>query len=133
MVRKSNSLRTAKREGFKHISNWVRDDGQTKLAHLNWEERAGWLYAFVVDETVMYIGLTTGVLRSRMDNYRHFKQDQPARLREHIEVELANGKDVLLYGRQVPAGESLVVEEARLIRELDPPWNIAKPGLVPVS
>ena len=127
MADRPKTLRKAITEGFEHVSNWTREGDRTKLAHLNWEEKAGWLYAFVVEGTVMYIGLTTGVLRSRMDHYRHLKQDQPARLRELIEGELDDGQGVLLYGRHIRDGQSLIREEARLIHELDPPWNIAKP------
>jgi hypothetical protein len=37
----------------------------------DWKDHGGWLYAFVVDGEVKYIGLTGRVLRGRMDDYSH--------------------------------------------------------------
>jgi hypothetical protein len=55
---------------FELVTEWVMKGDRIALRALDWREHGGWLYAFVVDGEVKYIGLTNRVLRSRMDNYR---------------------------------------------------------------
>ena len=84
---------------------------------------SGWLYAFVVEEKVMYVGLTERILRSRMDDYRHIKGEQTIRMRELISAKLKANRDVLVYGRREYDSDTLWAEEAKLRRMLDPAWN----------
>ena len=111
-------------EGFSKITEWEWRNPKIRLASLDWTESSSWLYAFVVDDRVMYVGLTERVLRSRMDNYRDSPGDQNERLRELIKAELGTGHRVDVYGKRDVPAEDLHCEEDRLRREWDPPWNL---------
>ena len=89
----------------------------------DWKDHSGWLYAFVVDGEVKYIGLTDRVLRSRMSDYSHIKNTQTIRLRELIVDELRAGRIVQVFGLREPNTVKLVAEESRLRAAHRPPWN----------
>ena len=80
--------------GFEEITEWEIHKDSIRLKSLNWDENSGWLYAFVVKNRVCYIGLTTRVLRSRMDDYRHIQGSQTNRLRGLLVSELNKGNRV---------------------------------------
>lgn len=80
------------RIGFEPITEWVMKGDKIALRTLDWKQNGGWLYAFVVNDEVRYIGLTNRVLRSRMDDYRDQKSSQTMRLREAISAELNDGR-----------------------------------------
>ena len=110
--------------GFEPITEWLLTNRGIALAGLDWNENSGWLYAFVVGDEAKYVGLTRGVLRSRMDNYRDQKQDQGQRIRECIVHELEGGAVVKIYGLPINDPEFLVREEERLRAQLRPEWNL---------
>jgi len=111
-------------EGFEPITRWIIKKGKIKPESLHWEEAISWLYAFVVDEKELkYIGLTTRVLRSRLDDYSYITEEQCERMRALIMSELEKGRTVSIYGKKVEEGIDLFSEEARLRSELSPPWN----------
>ncbi len=109
--------------GFTPVTRWVPKGDRIKLADLNWSEKAGWLYAFAVAQEVKYVGLTSRILRSRMDNYRDQSDSQNERVREAISLALDAGHDVWILGLPVAEPERRASEEARLRSELCPPWN----------
>ena len=119
----SKKVGDLRREGFEQVTRWVRRDDKTKLEHLNWTEYSGWPYAFVVGDTVMYIGLTERILRSRMDDYRPIKGEQTSRMQQLITAELASGRDVFVFGRREADVAKLWEDEARLRRDFEPAWN----------
>lgn len=89
--------------GFDLISQWRRSEKGIQVAHLDWVDCAGWLYAFVSDGTVKYVGLTGGVLRTRLDQYRdgadaYGHETQCGRIKARILHELQGGHSVLIYG-----------------------------------
>jgi hypothetical protein len=88
-----------------------------------WQDHGGWLYAFIVDEEVKYIGLTDRVLRSRMSDYSHIRNTQTHRIREQIIAQLSAGRRVQVYGWRHRDKAVLVAEELRLRAEHRPPWN----------
>ncbi len=109
--------------GFKEITQWEVKDENIRLASLDWSDQSGWLYAFAVGEEVKYVGRTTRVLRSRMDDYRDNQTEQPQRLRVEIIAELREGRSVSIYGLPEADRSKLESEEKRLRDELSPPWN----------
>jgi hypothetical protein len=119
-------------EGFQLVTRWKLDGRRIKPASLYWDECGGWLYAFVIDGAVKYIGLTTGVLRTRLDQYRAGKeaygqQTQCGRIKAMICEQLLDGKAVEIYGLRKPFSrkETLAAEEGRLIAAYRSPslWN----------
>lgn len=119
----SQLLEQLKVLGFTPVTRWVLKGDRIKLADLDWVEEAGWLYAFAVAQEVKYVGLTSRVLRSRMDNYRDQSDSQNERVREAIRLALDAGHDVWILGLPVAEPERRASEEARLRSELCPPWN----------
>jgi hypothetical protein len=111
------------RTGFQSITDWTMRGDKIVLRSIAWKDHGGWLYAFVVDEDVKYVGLTNRVLRSRMSDYAHLGNSQTARLRRLIAAELAAGRVVAIYGRKEAEKERLVAEEDRLRLTYRPPWN----------
>ncbi len=97
--------------------------GKIKPATLDWEDHSGWLYAFVVQGEVKYIGLAGRVLRSRLDDYTYIKNSQTTRLREAIFAELKAGRSVQIYGWKEFKKDALIAEEVRLRATYRPPWN----------
>ncbi|HVA29626.1 MAG TPA: hypothetical protein VNF68_15695 [Candidatus Baltobacteraceae bacterium] len=109
--------------GFEPITNWVLKGSRIGLESLAFEENGGWLYAFVVDGDVKYIGLTTRVLRSRMDDYAYIHNSQTDRLRSLIMTELQAGRAVQIYGSKQSDAATLAAEESRLRALHNPDWN----------
>ncbi len=91
------------------------------LCSFEWEDYGGWLYPFVIENSVKYIGLTR--LRSRMSNYSHIRQSQTERLRRLIHTELIAGRIVHVFGLKEADSATLLREESRLISLHRPPWN----------
>jgi hypothetical protein len=109
--------------GFEPITEWIIKGSKIGPLGLDWEDHGGWLYAFVVDGEVKYIGLTDRVLRSRMGDYSHIKNTQTTGLREKIMTELSVGRRVHVFGWRQPDKSILIAEELRLRAEHRPPWN----------
>jgi len=110
--------------GFEPVTQWVMKGERIGPASFKWQDHGGWLYAFVVDGEVKYIGLTDRVLRSRMSDYSHIKNSQTDRLRGLIVHELTAGRIVDVFGWKQRDVDILRVEEARLRATYHPPWNL---------
>jgi hypothetical protein len=108
------------KHGFVLVTEWVRKGEKLALKSLGWPDHGGWVYAFVVEGEVRYIGMTNRVLRSRMDDYRHIDNEQTSRLRRHIAAELDAGRSVEIYGQK---NSSPIADEAKLIAACQPEWN----------
>lgn len=111
------------KHGFEHVTRWVRHNDTIKLESLAWKETAGWIYAFVSEGRVRYVGITTMVLRSRMDSYAHLSND---RVRPLILQCLNKGQEVEIYGlrRQGVSKSDLEMEESQLMKSLRTDWNV---------
>ncbi len=111
--------------GFEELSEWEIRHEKIKPAHLNWDETSGWIYAYATDDSVKYVGITTNVLRSRLDNYSYSINDRVGAL---IKEELESGKKVGIYGlrRHAIPQIDLEKEESALIRSLKAEWNVRK-------
>lgn len=121
-------------KGFEPITEWIPRGHGIGVATLRWEECGGWIYAFVVDGTVKYIGITGGVLRTRLDQYRNGKdsygyESQCGRIRSEIIRELSARRTVEIYGSRRPnwTMDALKADENLLIDEFRPLgiWNRA--------
>ena len=121
------------RAGFQLIGEWKRQpDGEMTLDGTAPTDPG--VYAFVVDDVVMYVGLTNNSLKTRFEQYRygHEKQRTNARLKNLIGKSLSEGQQVKVLiatpeplewnGLPVNAAAGL---EAGLIEMIRPEWNIA--------
>ena len=118
-----DNLSRLDRLGFERITNWDPYEDRIKPRSLKWQDVSGWIYAFVADDHVRYIGMTTRILRSRLDNYAH-QVGEP--MRERVRECLNNGCNVEIYGLRRPSvGEAQIkAEESKLIAEFKPDWNV---------
>ena len=91
------------------------------------------VYAFVVDDIVVYVGLTLSSLQGRLDQYRrgHETQLTNARINDLIAQTLSGGKRVKvlvatpepLEWNDLPVNTAAGLE-AGLIEMIQPAWNI---------
>jgi hypothetical protein len=117
--------------GFISLGEWKIVDGKIKL-----EKRAphgAGVYAFVLDDAVVYVGVTHNGLQTRMDQYRygHEKQKTNARINGLISSALANGSKVETLVAEPTASDwnGLPVDgaaglEVGLIEIIQPVWNM---------
>jgi hypothetical protein len=74
-VRKETSWDVLLRAGFRHAGNWTRlSDGTIKIEG-KIPSHAG-VYALILDDDVVYVGLTLNGLQTRMDLYRRGHKGQ---------------------------------------------------------
>ena len=57
-----------KNHGFEEITYWVLKRDVPKAYSLDWSDTAGWIYAFATSDSLKDIGMTTNLLRSRLEN-----------------------------------------------------------------
>ena len=122
--------------GFELCGSWTRgDDGTLKLALDNVPDGRNVLYAFVVDETVAYVGKTVQGVAKRMRGYRrpHASQttnvrvnslilDQLETIPVHIYVWACDG--LMTYGGfRLDLAAGL---ENSIVHNIKPEWNIRK-------
>ena len=118
--------------GFEYITDWVFKDDRVKPASLDWEEISGWIYAFVTEDKIRYIGMTETVLRTRLDQYSYQKNkqhpDTSDRVRGYIQECLDQDITVNIYGLEQPEKSKPEIEalETELINKFDPDWNRKK-------
>jgi hypothetical protein len=119
------------RAGFHFLGEWKGENEDIQI-DARVPVDAG-VYSFVVDDVVMYVGLTQRGLRARLDAYRrgYEKQKTNARVKALIQGALASGKRVKVLVAVPTAGEwnGLPVNtaaglEAGLISMIRPAWNV---------
>jgi hypothetical protein len=130
--REPTSWEVLLRAGFQFVGEWTQDPESTIKIDATAPLQPG-VYAFVVDDIVMYVGLTNNNLRTRFDQYRrgHEGQRTSARVNKLIANSLSDGKRVKVlitipeqlqwHGLPVNTAAGL---EAGLIQMIQPPWNI---------
>jgi hypothetical protein len=122
--------------GFIECGEWVAAEDQLVPNLLKCADNRNILYAFVVDDVVMYIGKTVQSFRARMQGYRTPGATQLTNVRNHKNIRnaLGSGQRVAIYvlpdngllkygGFHVNLAAGL---EDALVRELQPPWNGGK-------
>lgn len=120
------------RAGFQHLGQWTQDADSGIRLDAKAPTDPG-IYAFVLGDTVAYIGLTNNGLRIRLDQYRvgHAGQKTNARVKELIVKALSAGLQVkVLIATPAPLewnGLPVITAaglEAGLIQMIRPAWNI---------
>ncbi len=130
--REDTSWKVLTEAGFQFVGEWTRDP--ESLLRLDAKAPAApGVYAFVVDDIVVYVGLTLGGLKKRLDQYRRGHESQATNLRinKRISQTLHEGKKVkVLVATPEPCEwQDLPVNtaaglEAGLIEMIRPAWNI---------
>jgi hypothetical protein len=118
--------------GFQFIGEWAPDaESQIRLDAI--APSVPGVYAFIVEDIVVYIGLTLNGLKTRFDQYRrgHKGQKTSSRIKALISETLGAGKHVkVLVATPEPSEwQELPVNtaaglEAGLIEMIRPAWNI---------
>lgn len=126
---RSDVLLTA---GFRHVGEWrLLAEGEFELSAPAPKEPG--VYAFVVDGSVCYVGLTLTTLHGRLSQYRrgHIRQRTSARVKGLIAAALAIGQrvEVLVATPEAQTWNGLPVNtsaglEAGLIRRIMTAWNM---------
>ena len=120
--------------GFKKAGKWVLDDnGKTKPDFV--EDREKFLYAFVVDEIVMYVGATSRALKDRMKEYCGSDPNGANyAMHQSIKSVLEKSKELLIYtmsSENIKQNIEGIIDlidfaaglEKSIIQKLDPQWN----------
>jgi hypothetical protein len=118
--------------GFQYLGDWTLDPESALRLEAKAPSAPG-VYSFVVDDIVVYVGLTLNSLRTRFDQYRygHEGQKTSARINDRIAQTLQAGKPVkvLIPTPEPMEWQNLPVNtaaglEAGLIAMIRPFWNI---------
>jgi hypothetical protein len=118
--------------GFQFLREWTRDPQSVLRLDAKAPVEPG-VYAFVVDDVVVYVGLTLSGLKTRLDQYRRGNKNQrtSARINGRITQTLQEGKQVkVLVATPEPSEwQELPVNtaaglEAGLIEMIRPSWNV---------
>lgn len=130
--REDTSWEVLLRAGFQFLGEWTQDpESEIKLDAKAPTEPG--VYAFAVNDVVVYVGLTQTGLRTRLDHYRHGHERQrtSARVKSLIAKALAESQRVKVLVATPPSGQwnGLPVNtaaglEAGLIQMIRPAWNI---------
>jgi hypothetical protein len=120
------------RGGFQIVGEWTQDPGGSIGLNARVPAESG-VYAFVIDDSVMYVGLTNGSLKACLDQYRrgHEGQRTRSRVKKLIAKTLSEGQRVKVMAatpeplewRGLPVNGAAGLE-AGLIRMFRPAWNI---------
>jgi hypothetical protein len=129
----TNKLTRIKTIGFTRAGCWKLADQELAFELNELATARNVLYAFVVNEALMYVGKTIQSLRARMAGYKTPGPTQSTNIKNngHIREALAEGKGVEIHvlpdngllhygGFHVNLAAGL---EDSLVRELAPPWN----------
>jgi hypothetical protein len=118
--------------GFQRVGEWQLA-GDDALELSSPAPRETGVYAFILDSTIVYVGLTLTGLHTRMGSYRrgHVRQRTSSRVKVLILAALKEGRRVEVLAATPDAMEwnSLPVStaaglEAGLIRKILPEWNM---------
>jgi len=120
------------RAGFQCVGEWTQTPESLLILDATVPTKPG-VYAFVVDDAVVYVGLTNNGLKTRFDQYRrgHEGQRTNVRVNKLIRTTLSGGKQVKivvatpqpLEWNGLPVNTAAGIE-AGLIDMIRPPWNV---------
>jgi hypothetical protein len=118
--------------GFRHLGEWTADGSGAIKLNAQAPAEPG-VYAFVIEDMVVYVGLTNSGLRTRFDQYRrgHKGQRTSARIKGQIINALSSGQQIKVMiatpGASVWNGlpvNTAAGLEGGLIQAMRPAWNI---------
>lgn len=131
-VREDTSWEVLAQAGFESLGEWTKDSAGALSLDGRAPTSPG-VYAFVVDDVVVYVGLTLNGLRTRFDQYRrgHKGQRTSARINGLIGRTLLEGRRVKVLAatpeplewKELPVNTAAGLE-AGLIEMIQPAWNI---------
>lgn len=126
------SWETLLKAGFQYVGDWELTEDGALLVNGSIPQEPG-VYAIILEDRVMYVGLTLNGLRTRMDQYKrgHKGQKTSARVKSLILEALTMGNRIkvliatppALQWNNLPVNTSAGLE-AGLIQLIRPPWNI---------
>lgn len=135
MIENNNAADRLRNMGFRKCADWMIEHGALKCCFADHDKASNALYAFICDNTVLYIGKTVRSLKQRMYNYQRPGPSQRTNMRAHklirealesgnqLEVHALPDNGLLYYGGfHVNLAAGL---EDSLIAELKPEWNKA--------
>ena len=121
--------------GFKQVGEWSVDLGKTKFILHDTSSARNVLYAFISQNTVMYIGKTVQTLKQRMGGYKNPAPTQSTNIKgnKFITEALMTSRPVAIYallddgllyygGFHVNLAAGL---EDNLVKAIRPAWNRA--------
>src|SRR6266550_7665407 len=113
------------KRGFEQLTSWSLVNDRIKPLSCEWDDCSGWIYAFLTNKRVRYFGITTTVLRSRLDGYSYQLNDVVG---AHIMEALKTGVKVEILGTRRPRvpKSNLEAEESALINEFNIDWNVRR-------
>ena len=139
MLENLSPLERLENMGFRQVGEWSIELGKIKFTFINADSAKNILYAFISQDTVMYIGKTVQTLKQRMGGYKNSAPTQSTNIKGNkliSEILLSNhpvaiyalpDNGLLFYGGfHVNLAACL---EDNLIKALNPPWN--RTGLMP--
>ena len=132
----TNALGRLTAMGFAPCGEWTAQDDKLVLKLTACANARNVLYAFVIEDAVMYIGKTVTTLKTRMQGYRLPSSTQSTNIRNNrtLRQVIESGKLVTIYvlpdngllhygGFHVNLAAGL---EDSLVRDMRPPWNGGK-------
>jgi hypothetical protein len=133
MIESLSSLERLKNMGFRQVGEWSIEAGKIQFALDDAAFAKNVLYAFISQDTVMYIGKTIQALKQRMGGYKNPAPTQTTNIKGNrlISEILSSNQSVTIYalpdngllfygGFHVNLAAGL---EDNLIKTLNPPWN----------
>ncbi|HOY29467.1 MAG TPA: GIY-YIG nuclease family protein [Flavobacteriales bacterium] len=133
-VSDQSSLARIRSIGLVHAGIWKLNDPIIEFSLMHgFPDRDDVLYAFVIEESVKYVGITSKRLSERMGQYAkpYATQSTNIRLKEFIRDSLKSGIEVSVYALpsslpihvgEFPLNIAAGIEYS-LIERLDPDWN----------
>ena len=120
--------------GFEESGYWSLENNDIAFNLFKSQTETNILYAFVVDDQVVYIGKSVQSLFKRMYLYKNFGPSQYTNIRNHASIKdcLEQGKTVRIYAliqkvpmeyKGIPINLASGLED-NLISLLKPNWNI---------
>jgi hypothetical protein len=135
-AREDTSWKVLTDAGFQFLGEWTHDPESLLRLDAKAPVAPG-VYAFVVDDIVVYVGLTLSGLKTHLDQYRrgHKGQRTSSRINGRISQTLREGKKVKVLvatpepseWRDLPVNTAAGLE-AGLIEMIRPSWNIRGSG-----
>ena len=133
MIENISSLERLKNMGFRQVGEWAIESDKIKFTLDDAASAQNVLYAFISQETVMYIGKTVQKLKQRMNGYKNPAPTQTTNIKgnrlvsgilslnQSVEIYALPDNGLLFYGGfHVNLAAGL---EDNLIKTLNPPWN----------